>query len=117
MDIKHTNRDKYKELTGMNNDESLKFREALNKSGKEVWIRQVIVPGLMDSEEYLKSLVKEVKSIKNVKKIDFLPYHNMAIDKYQKLGIEYPYKDIPAMDKIKCNELYNKFMKIYNEEI
>ena len=117
LDIKHTNRDKYKELTGMNNDESLKFREALNKSGKEVWIRQVIVPGLMDSEEYLKSLVKEVKSIKNVKKIDFLPYHNMAIDKYQKLGIDYPYKDIPAMDKLKCNELYNKFMKIYNEEI
>ena len=117
LDIKHTNKDKYKELTGLDNDESLRFREALNKSGKPVWIRQVIVPGLMDNDEYLKELVKEVKSINNVERIDFLPYHNMAYNKYQKLGISYPYKDIPAMDKLKCNELYDKFMKMYNEEI
>ena len=69
----------------------------------------------MDNEEYLKSLVEEVKSIKNVERIDFLPYHNMAYDKYLKLGIEYPYKDIPNMDKEKCIELYNKFMTMYNK--
>ena len=113
LDIKHTNKDEYKELTGTTIDESLKFRDVLNKSNKKVWIRQVIVPGLMDNEDYLKSLVKEVKSIKNVERIDFLPYHNMAYDKYLKLGIDYPYKDIPNMDKEKCNELYNKFMTMY----
>ena len=116
LDIKHTNKDKYKELTGTTIDESLRFRETLNKSNKKVWIRQVIVPGLMDNEEYLKSLVKEVKSINNVERIDFLPYHNMAYNKYLKLGIDYPYKDIPNMDKEKCIELYNKFMTMYVEE-
>lgn len=115
LDIKHTNKDEYKELTGATIDESLRFRDILNKSNKKVWIRQVIVPGLMDNEEYLKSLVKEVKSIKNVERIDFLPYHNMAYNKYLKLGIDYPYKDIPNMDKEKCNELYNKFMNMYNK--
>lgn len=117
LDIKHTNKDSYKELTGMAIDESLRFREALNRSGKDVWIRQVIVPGLMDNDNYLISLVKDVKSIKNVQRIDFLPYHNMAISKYQKLGIDYPYKDKEVMDKEKCKELYNKFMKMYNKEI
>ena len=115
LDIKHTNKDEYKELTGATIDESLRFRDILNKSNKKVWIRQVIVPGLMDNEEYLKSLVKEVKSINNVERIDFLPYHNMAYNKYLKLGIDYPYKDIPNMDKEKCIELYNKFMTMYNK--
>ena len=117
LDIKHTNRDSYFELTGIDIDESLRFREALNKSGKKVWIRQVIVPGLMDNDEYLEGLVKEVKGIKNVERIDFLPYHTMGIEKYQKLGIDYPYKDIFAMDKIKCNELYERFMNMYNKKV
>ena len=115
LDIKHTNKDLYKELTGHSIDESLKFIRALNKSGKEVWIRQVIVPGLMDNDEYLISLSKEIKKINNVKKIEFLPYHNLGINKYQELGIEYPYKDIPAMDKEKCQKLYEKFMKIHQK--
>ena len=85
LDIKYTNKDKYKELTGHSIDESLKFRELLNKSGKPVWIRQVIVPGLMDNDQYLISLAKELKQIKNIEKIEFLPYHSMALEKYQKL--------------------------------
>ena len=117
LDIKHTDKYKYKELTDMTIDDSLKFREALNKSGKKVWIRQVIVPGLMDNEEYLKSLIKEVKTIKNVERIDFLPFHKMGLEKYITLGIDYPYKNIPEMDKEKCKELYNKFMGMYNNEI
>lgn len=114
FDIKHTKEDKYKELTGMPIDESLKFIEALNKSGKSVWIRQVIVPGLMDNEPYLKSLAKTLMTIKNIEQIDFLPYHRLGIEKYKTLGIPYPYQDIPEMDKEKCQKLHQKFMKIYN---
>jgi len=117
LDIKHTSRGKYNELTGLGIEESLKFRDVLNKSGKKVWIRQVIVPGLMDNDNYLRSLVKVIKKIKNVERIDFLPYHNMAFEKYQRLGIDYSYKDVPEMDKDKCNKLYDKFIKMYNKEI
>lgn len=117
LDIKHTNKDSYKDLTGMSIDWSLKFRKVLNKSGKSVWIRQVIVPGIMDNDNYLRSLVKDIKTIKNVEKIDFLPFHKMALEKYQRLGIDYPYKDIPEMDKDRCKKLYNRFMDMYNKEI
>jgi len=117
FDIKHTNKNTYKELTGVDIDESLLFIDALNKAGKSVWIRQVIVPGLMDNDDYLKSLVKEVKKIKNVEKIEFLPFHKMGISKYNDLGIDYPYKDKCEMDKDKCRELYNSFIDMYKKEI
>lgn len=117
LDIKHTKEEDYFYLTGMSMEEYLKFVRVLNKMKKQVWIRQVIVPGIMDNDNYLKSLVKEVKKIKNVKRIDFLPYHKMGILKYEKLGIDYPLEGVPEMDKNKCQELYNKFMEMYNEGI
>ena len=98
-------------------DESLNFIRALNKSGKSVWIRQVIVPGLMDNDEYLISLVDTLNKISNIERIDFLPYHKLASDKYVSLGIEDPYKNVPEMDKERCKDLYQKFMDMYNRKI
>ena len=113
LDIKHTDPNGYMDLTGQTIDESLKFIDALNKSGKDVWIRQVIVPGIMDNDEYLESLVQTVKKIKNVQRIEFLPYHKLGSEKYVKLGIYNPYQDMPEMDKERCNQLYQKFMNMY----
>ena len=113
LDIKHTDPNGYLDLTGQAIDESLKFIDALNKSGKDVWIRQVIVPGIMDNDEYLESLVQTVKKIKNVQRIEFLPYHKLGSEKYVKLGIYNPYQDMPEMDKERCNQLYQKFMNMY----
>ena len=116
LDIKHVDSDKYFELTSSRIDESFKFIESLNKSGKSVWIRQVIVPGLMDNTDYLIKLADVVKGINNVEKIEFLPYHKLGSSKYEKLGIVDPYKGVSPMDKDKCIELYNEFMEIYNKK-
>ena len=88
LDIKHTNEKGFKELTNGNIKISEKFIDELNKYNKPVWIRQVIVPGITDTKEYLSSLKEYLKKIKNIQKIDFLPFHQMANDKYQKLGIK-----------------------------
>ena len=113
LDIKHTNPIEYKELTGQPIDESLNFIKTLNKSKTKVWIRQVIVPGLMDNDKYLDDLTETLKKIKNIERVDFLPYHKLGSEKYIKLGIKNPYKNKPEMDKDKCNELYNKFLRKY----
>lgn len=116
LDIKHPNKDGYKKLTGTTIDESEKFIEYLNKSNKPVWIRQVIVPGIMDNETYLTELADYLKKIKNIEKIEFLPFHHLGFSKYEELKIENPLKNVPEMDVQKCEELYQKFMKIYKEE-
>ena len=115
LDIKHTSKDGFKALTGGNKDIQDKFIEHLNKSGKKVWIRQVIVPGIMDNDEYIESLVKTIKNIKNVERIDFLPYHKLGREKYITMGINYPLENTPEMNKDECTKLYNKFMEIYKK--
>ena len=113
FDIKYTDSDGYKELTGHDICDSLEFIKALNKSSACVWIRQVIVPGLMDNDKYLDSLAKTIDKIKNIERIDFLPYHKLGCDKYVKLGINNPYRDMEEMDRDKCDKLYNKFIDKY----
>lgn len=115
FDVKHVNKEGYKKITRINTDESLKFLEVANKLNKDFWIRQVVVPGIMDNDEYLISLKNYLKNIKNIKKIEFLPYHKLGEEKYQKLGLPYPCKDIPEMDEKECQKLYDKFIKMMSE--
>ena len=115
LDIKHITDEGYQEITNYKRDESLKFIEALNRNNKKIWIRQVIVPDIMDNEEYLFGLAAFLKNIKNVERVDFLPYHKLGDEKYQKLGINNQYKNKKAMDKEKCTNLYNKFLTIYKK--
>ena len=112
LDIKHVDKLGFMQLTGAPKDESLVFIRDLNESGKDVWIRQVIVPGVTDTEEYVEKLHRFLRGIKNIKKVEFLPYHKLGSEKYESLGIVNPYKDKLEMDKEKCNELYEYFNKI-----
>lgn len=105
FDIKALDDINYMKMTGNKISESLKFLECCQKNNKKMWIRQVIVPGINDSEAYIDSLAHFIKKLKNIEKIELLPFHTMAYEKYKKLNLDNPLKDKVNMDKEKCNEL------------
>ena len=74
--------------------------------GTKLWIRQVVVPGMTDSEEYMLKLRDFIKGLDNVEKVELLPYHLLGVNKYETLGIKYRLDGVEAMDKEKCKELY-----------
>ena len=115
LDIKHITDSGYLDLTGSKMTEFRKFVTCLNESGKKVWIRQVIVPGVHDNMDYINGLASFLKQIKNIEKVEFLPYHKLGDEKYTKLGILNPYQDKEAMDTVLCENLYQEFEAIYYE--
>lgn len=115
FDVKYASQEGYKALTGKDISKSEEFIEALNKSGKPVWIRQVVVPGLMDNEAYLKNLARYLKKIKNIQKIEFLPFHHLGFLKYEKLHLKNPLQEKEEMNPEQCQKLYETFMKIYQK--
>lgn len=116
LDIKHITNEGYLDLTGQPMDEFYKFVDSLNKSNTKVWIRQVIVPDVNDNIEYIEGLAEFLKKIKNIEKVEFLPYHKLGDGKYQKLGLVNPYLEKDAMNQEKCNELYEKFKQVFYEK-
>lgn len=110
-DVKHLTREGYKDMTGIEIDETQKFLEACKKMGTKMWIRQVVVPGKTDSEEYIRELGKFIKTLNNVEKVELLPYHLLGVNKYETLGIKYRLEGLEAMDKEACKGLY-KFLEL-----
>ena len=113
LDVKHTNPEGYYDITGLKMGEVENFIDVCNKMNKKIWIRQVIVPGITDTYEYMDSLVDYLQHIHNIERVDFLPFHRLGREKYIKLGIPYPYEEKQDMDKEKCNQLYNYFKERY----
>lgn len=107
LDIKAITKDGFKNITQVDKfDEFNNFIKQLNNSNKDVWIRQVIIPEINDNKDYIDKLITFIENnIKNVKKIELLPFHTMAFSKYKDLGIKNPYEDKEAMDKEKCLQL------------
>ena len=99
LDIKHIDNEEHKKLTGHPNINILDFAKYLSEKNIPVWIRHVVVPGITNDEKYLTQLGKFLATLKNIKALDVLPYHDMAIPKYENLGIEYPLKGIPPLTK------------------
>ncbi|MCM1530345.1 MAG: pyruvate formate-lyase-activating protein [Alistipes sp.] len=99
LDIKHTDSSLHKELTGIGNERILSFAEHLRDIGKPMWVRRVVVPGLTDSEDELFHLGEYLADFPNLKALDVLPYHDLAREKYAKLGLSYPLPDTPPLSK------------------
>ena len=99
LDIKHINDEEHKKLTNFSNSIVLDFAKYLAEKEIPLWIRHVVVPTITYKEEYLQKLGEFLASLKNIKAIDVLPYHNMAIPKYEQLNIEYPLKHLPSLTK------------------
>ena len=115
LDVKAINDEMYFSITGHKSLEDVsEFIKQLNNSGNDVWVRQVIIPDINDNLEYMDGLASYIKdNIKNVKKVEFLPFHRLGREKYIKLGIPYPYEDKDDMNKNKCDSLYEYFQKKY----
>lgn len=111
FDIKALDNKNYHEITGKNIDVSLEFLNRCQELEKDMWIRQVIIPGINDSEEYINDLAKFIKPLKNIKKIELLPYHTYGVKKYEKLEIPYRLKNTEEMDVKKCEKLQELLLK------
>lgn len=100
LDIKCINDDICKYLTGLSNKLEIEFANYLSSINKDVWIRQVLIPGYTDNEKDLLDLKKFLGALSNVKKIDILPYHDLGKYKWTDLGLLYPLENVrPATNE------------------
>ncbi len=102
VDIKHIDPQRHIELTGKDNRNILDMLRFLSDNGKPVWIRHVLVPGVTDDDGFLRRTAEFIRTLRNVQKVEVLPYHSFGIYKWEMLGIPYSLRDTqpPGKDRV-----------------
>ena len=108
VDIKEMDGKRHQVLTGRGNENVLSGIRYLDEKGKRMWIRHVLVPGYTDFDEDLRAMRKFLDGLSHVERIEVLPYHTLAISKYEKLALPYPLLGVPSPTK----ERFDKAIKI-----
>ena len=89
LDIKSGNPETYRKLTGKDLAPTLRFAERLNAMGKPVWVRFVLAPGLTDAPDNIEAVARFVAPMKNVERVEVLPFHQMGAFKWKTLSLDY----------------------------
>lgn len=95
LDLKHMVPEKCKDLVGVSIDKTLEFAKHLSDRNIPVWIRHVLVPGITDDRENLELMGKFISTLKNVDRVELLPYHTLGVHKWENMGFKYELKDVP----------------------
>ncbi len=114
LDIKYTNEADYKRYTGGSLAKTLDFLRVLNEKGIDTWLRQVIISGKNDSDENIRLLAEISAAHTCVKKTQLLAFHKMCEEKYERLAVPFPFKDIEPTSAKRLQQLQQKIDTILN---
>jgi len=93
VDLKHTDKSKFKEFTDGDLDLVLNNLEMLDKQGQNIIIRIPVIPGFNHSSEEMMGIIDMAASLQSVNEVHFIPYHTLGSEKYRMLGMDYPYNN------------------------
>jgi len=118
LDIKSMTEEGYQYITGQKNKETTfnvsSYRE---KSGKSLWLRYVLIPGLTDDPEMLKRMGEYFKDYQTIEKLEIQPYHKMGVHKWKELGWEYQLEDARENTEGELETAKNILSKYFREVV
>lgn len=96
LGIKTWGPERHKDLTGMEIEPTLAFARRLAALGTPIWVRFVLVPGLTDDPAIHAGIAEFAASLGNVQRMEVLPFHQLGRFKWERLGLDYSLRDVPA---------------------
>lgn len=105
IDIKHSDPEEHKRLTGVDNRLIMKNLVRLDGSGYggDVHLRFPLIPGINDDDDQLRRLAGIVAPLSSILDIEILPYHRLGIGTYERLSLvcQLEYLPGPSDDYVK----------------
>ncbi len=99
LDIKYVTDELYRENVGCSIDTPLAFLDYLESQGIPTTLRQVIIPTKNDGEDNILALKNIATTRKIVDKVELLPFRKICQVKYDNMGIEFPFGNLPEPTK------------------
>lgn len=102
LDLKCIDPEIHLMLTGKPLEPTLDFAQYLAEKEIPTWIRYVLVPGITDRDDLIEKHAEYIAGLKNVVKVEILPFHKLGEKKYETLGMVYALKGVspPSQERI-----------------
>jgi pyruvate formate lyase activating enzyme len=113
LDIKLIDEALHKQLTGAGNllilENATKAAEYAAKRGIDIWVRTPVIPGATDKDENIAAIGRFISEHMSgaVKRWELCAFNNLCSDKYDRLGLNWAYKDAPLMKRGDMVRLHN----------
>ena len=109
LDIKSSDPDIYRRVTGRDLAPTLRFAERLASMGKPVWVRFTLVPGETDDPANVDGIARFVAPMKNVEWVEVQPFHQMGSFKWKAMGLEYKLENTQPPSRDLLNRVIGQF--------
>ncbi|MCI8553972.1 MAG: pyruvate formate lyase-activating protein [Clostridiales bacterium] len=93
LDVKAAEDSLFRKITGRGMENTLELLDHCENTGKPVWIRHVLVPGLTLDGDLLNRLGRLLKPYSCIERVELLPFHKMGEFKWRELGERYTLGD------------------------
>ena len=98
-DIKGIDSGTHRRNTGVSNQLILENLRRLDRANKPIIVRVPMIPGYNAEERQLTDVIDFLRGLKNLKRVDLLPFHEFGRVKYQQLGLNYQVHSHPIESK------------------
>jgi pyruvate formate lyase activating enzyme len=88
-DLKLLDDARHRQFTGVSNKLILQNMQALSQHGHHIVLRVPVIPGINDDDESMRQIGAFAAALPHLDKVDLLPYHHIAVDKYVRLDRTY----------------------------
>lgn len=89
LDIKQMDDAKHIDLTKVSNRHGKEFALRLAERNQKTWVRYVVVEGFTDDIASAEELASFLEPMKNIERVELLPYHELGKHKWEAMGEKY----------------------------
>lgn len=75
------------------------------KGNGRLWIRTPVIPGATDSDENIRAIGERISAIGGAERWELCAFNNLCTDKYERLDIDWAFKNTPLVTKRRMEEL------------
>lgn len=105
LDLKMPDNELYREYIKADIFPVIDFLNTANEKNKKVWIRQVVVEGVNDTNKNI-NFLRQFLDYENVEKIQLLPFKKICIEKYRRMNMKFEMEDFNETSEDTIKRMY-----------